>query len=156
MRKTSRIIVSCVIGFTISACHNAAVQPGSAGTVVSAGLNDTQWQLVEFQSMDDSQGISRPNDPAKYTISFGSSGRVWARLDCNRASGPWRADAAGGMLTIGPLASTKALCPKPSIGEFLKAQLGYVRSYTMSQGRLNMALMADGGILVWEPIDEAK
>jgi len=31
------------------------------------------------------------------------------------------------------------------------AQAPYVRAYLLRNGRLHLSLMADGGILVWEP-----
>lgn len=105
--------------------------------------------------MDDAQGTSRPAVAANYTITFKPDGRVAARLDCNRATGTWKASstgADGGSLSLGPLAMTRAFCPPPSIGDLLAKELGYVRSYRMVEGKLAMALMADAGIIVWEPI----
>jgi hypothetical protein len=124
----------------------------------ATGLGGTRWQLVEFQSMDDAQGTTRPADPSRYTISFSTDGSVSAQLDCNRALGSWNGSdtGSGGELAIGPLATTKMLCPPPSMGESLEKRLGYVRSYRIVDGRLAMALMADGGIIVWERSDPPK
>ena len=49
----------------------------------AAGLGGTSWQLVRFQGSDDK--LLTPDDPAKYTIAFGTDGSVSARIDCN----PW-------------------------------------------------------------------
>lgn len=125
-----------------------------AGNLAFAGLGGTAWQLVEFQSMDDSQGTTRMTDRSKYTITFDRKGSVAVRLDCNRGIGTWSnpiANATGGTLEFGPIAVTKALCPPPSYGEKLEQHLHYVRSFVIRDGRLAMSLMADGGILVWEP-----
>lgn len=119
------------------------------------GLGGTKWQLVEIQSMDDGQGVSRPKDPTRYILEFGREGVLSAKLDCNRGKGNWNsyvANANGGSLVIGTMAVTKALCPDPTLGEMLERQLPYVRNFTMSDGRMHMALMADGGIIVWEPL----
>ncbi len=105
--------------------------------------------------MNDAQGSVRPDDRSKYTLTFGENGQLSARLDCNRGAGTWRneiSNATGGTLAVGPMAVTKALCPAPTIGELIERQLPYVRSFTIRDGRLNMALMADGGIIVWEPV----
>jgi heat shock protein HslJ len=105
--------------------------------------------------MDDAQGTTRPDDPDKYTITFNMDGSLAARLDCNRGVGPWRnevVESSGGSLVIGPLAVTRALCPAPSMGEMLERNLGYVRAFIIEGGRLHMALIADGGIIVWEPV----
>ncbi len=114
----------------------------------------TSWRLVEIQSMDDAQGTTRPDDPAKYTIVFDSSGRASLRLDCNRGNGTYRAERAGergGSLTFGPLAVTRAFCQPPSLGDRIARDMQYVRTYTLANGRLHFSLMADGGIYVWEP-----
>ncbi|WP_164844067.1 META domain-containing protein [Croceicoccus ponticola] len=131
---------------TVPADQSTAAGPTAAGPF--AGLADTSWRLVEIQSMDDAQGTTRPDDPQKYTIRFNADGSVSARLDCNRGVGTWRndiANATGGTLTFGPMGVTKALCPAPTLGETLERHMPYVRSFTMRDGRLNMALMADGG-----------
>lgn len=118
-------------------------------------LEGTTWQLVGIQSMDDTQGLRRPQDPSRYTLSLQADGRAVLQLDCNRASGSWRvepsADPGNGGFRFGPLASTKAQCPAPSLGEPLARQLPFVRGYLLRDGRLNLSLLADGGILIWEP-----
>ncbi|WP_216900537.1 META domain-containing protein [Synechococcus sp. CCY 9618] len=136
--------------------------PGGPGTSwarpVAAPLAGSQWRLVEIQSMDDAQGTTRPADPFRYTLLFGADGTAQLRLDCNRARGTWSARAAAdpgsGSLSFGPLATTRALCPAPSLGERLGAQVPYVRTYLLKDGRLYLSLLADGGILVWEPLKE--
>ncbi len=118
-------------------------------------LQGTTWQLVGIQSMDDAQGLKRPANPSRYTLSLQADGRAVLQLDCNRATGSWQVepstDPGNGGFRFGPLASTKALCPAPSLGEPLARQLPYVRGYLLRDGRLNLSLLADGGILIWEP-----
>jgi heat shock protein HslJ len=120
-------------------------------------LTDTQWRLVEIQSMDDAVGTTRPDDPARYTMRLNGDGTVAMRLNCNSAKGSWSAEAgpdpSSGHFTFGPLASTKALCPPPSLDEQILSQAQYVRSYLLKDGRLYLTLMADGGIYAWEPLD---
>jgi heat shock protein HslJ len=123
---------------------------------VSQPLSGTTWRLVEMLSMDDNQGTSRPADRDQYTLAFNPDGTASLQLDCNRGRAPWSAKRTGsdqGTLTFGPMASTMALCPPGSLGEKLGQQLGFVRSWVMRDGTLNMSLMADGGILVWERKD---
>lgn len=82
------------------------------------------WRLVEFQSMDDAIG----------TWSAEPSG-----------------DGSSGRFEFGPLATTRALCPPPSLDEQIAAHAEFVRSYLLKDGRLYLSLMADGGIYAWEP-----
>ena len=121
-------------------------------------LDDTEWRLVEFQSMDDSIGTVKPNDPSLYTMRLNGDGTVNMRLNCNRANGTWSAepssDGTSGRFEFGPLAGTRALCPPPSMDEQVMAHSKWVRSFFLKDGNLYLSLMADGGIYAWEPIKE--
>jgi heat shock protein HslJ len=118
-------------------------------------LANTQWRLVEFQSMDDAQGTTRPSDPSLYTMRLNGDGTVTMRLNCNHATGTWSAnpssDPSNGQFSFGPLAVTQALCPPPSMDESIAKQCPYIRGYLLKDGRLYLSLMADGGIYAWEP-----
>lgn len=118
-------------------------------------LNGTQWRLVEFQSMNDATGVLRPNDPSRYTMSLQNDGSVVMHLKCNSAKGNWSAKPSGdgisGNFEFGPLASTRAICPPPTMDQHIIAQVQYIRGYLLKDGRLYLSLMADGGIYVWEP-----
>ena len=54
------------------------------------------------------------------------------------------------------LATTKALCPPPSLDEKIAADAKYVRGYMMKENRLYLSLFADGGIYAWEPESEVR
>ncbi len=130
--------------------------PEVTNTAAANSLMGTDWRLVEFQSMDDSIGTERPDDPSFYTMQLNSDGTVAMRLNCNRARGTWAAEPSGdgssGHLEFGPLAMTRALCPPPSMDESIAAQTSFIRSYLLKNGRLYLSLMADGGIYTWEPV----
>jgi uncharacterized protein/heat shock protein HslJ len=116
-------------------------------------LAGTRWRLRAMQSMDDRQGVTRVADPQRYTLEFSPDGRAALRLDCNRATGSWKATAAtaaAGSLEFGALATTRALCAPGSLDQALARQLPYVRSYLLRDGKLYLSLLADGGILEWE------
>lgn len=121
-------------------------------------LADTQWRLLEFQSMDDAVGVKRTDDPSKYTMQLHKDGTVTMKLNCNVAKGTWIAEAgqdpSSGRLNFGPLATTKAFCPPPSMDQHVSMQIPYIRSYLLKDERLYLSLMADGGIYVWEPHKE--
>ena len=145
----------------------ATGEAGGAGGGVDAGataavngsLTETEWRLVEFQSMDDAIGTLRPNPSQAYTMRLSRDGTVTLRLNCNRGTGTWSArpseDGTSGSFEFGPLATTRALCPPPSLDERLAADTAYVRGYLLSDGRLYLSLMADGGIYAWEPVAKA-
>jgi len=61
--------------------------PDTARTAASAlSLADTVWRLVEIQSMDDTQGTTKPGDPSLYTMRLNADGSLSMRLNCNRAT----------------------------------------------------------------------
>lgn len=134
----------------------AALLAALAGCATTGGsLAGTEWQLVEFQSMDDSIGTLRPADSSSFTMRLGADGRVTMRLDCNRANGTWSADPAdgdSGRFEFGPLAMTRAKCPPPNFDERIARDAEYVRSFLLRDGRLYLSLMADAGIYAWEPL----
>jgi heat shock protein HslJ len=142
-----RLAVSVLTLFVSTAGSVAGAQ------VAASPLAGTHWRLVEFQSMDDRQGITRPNEGSLYTMWLHGDGTVTMQLKCNRATGTWSAapggDAASGRFEFGPLAATRALCPQPSMDEGIVAQSQFVRSYLLKDARLYLSLMADGGIYVW-------
>jgi para-nitrobenzyl esterase len=116
-------------------------------------LGGTSWQLVRFQGSDDK--VLTPDDSAKYTIAFGTDGSVSARVDCNRGRGTWKSSGPN-QLQFGPLALTRAACPPGSLHDRIVKDWEFVRSYTLKNGHLFLALMADGGIYEFEPIGGSK
>jgi heat shock protein HslJ len=113
-------------------------------------LAGTSWQLVKFQGGDGSSQL--PDDRTKYTMVFGSDGKVAFRLDCNRANGTYTS-AGPGQIQFGPMAATMAACPPGSMADKISRDLGNVRSYTLKDGHLFLALMADAGSYEYEPIN---
>lgn len=180
MNQENRIVISfCIVaaillfGAALLDCNSPSDNPVSSSGIESTApksgddtqvvestasqspLAGTEWRLVEFQSMDDAQGTTRPNDPSRYTMRLNKDGTVNMQLNCNYANGTWKSEAgsdhSSGRFEFGPLATTKALCPPPSMDEQISAQAQYIRSYLLKDGRLYLSLMADGGIYVWEP-----
>jgi para-nitrobenzyl esterase len=114
----------------------------------SASLQGTLWQLVTFQGGDGT--TLTPDDRTKYTLDFGTGGRLTARIDCNRGAGTWKTTGSG-QLELGPLALTRAKCPEGSLHDQIVKQWPYIRSFLIKDGHLFLALMADGGTYEFEP-----
>jgi para-nitrobenzyl esterase len=87
----------------------------------------------------------------KYTIEFGTGGRLSARIDCNRGRGTWKATASS-QLKLGPLALTRAKCPEGSLHDQIIKQWSFIRSFLIKDGHLFLVLMADGGTYEFEPL----
>jgi para-nitrobenzyl esterase len=137
-----------LVAALMTACAPSQPPGGPTAPAPASGLAGTAWRLVQFQGGDDT--TLKPDDPAKYTLEFGSDGQLSARLDCNRGRGSWK--ASGPRLELGPLALTRALCPPGSLHDQIVKQWGFIRSYVMRDGHLFLALMADGGIYEFEPV----
>jgi heat shock protein HslJ len=109
-----------------------------------------------FQSNDDATGTLRPAMCDSFTMAFGKDGQVAAKLDCNRGTGPWRAEPAAGSssgsITIGPLATTRMMCPPDPVGDRLARDVDTLRSYRLQDGRLYLMLPADAGVYVWDRV----
>lgn len=114
-------------------------------------LPGTRWQLAFFESSHTPAGKVVPRNPARYTLELRSDGRAMLRLDCNRGSAPWKAAEAAqeGSFAFGPVAATRAACPRGSLAPRLMRDLALVRSYALKDGILRLALEGDGGVYSW-------
>jgi uncharacterized protein len=126
-------------------------RPAAAATTNAQrmALNGTAWQLVEFQSSDDT--TLAPSGKDIYTLTFQDDGQLLIRSDCNRGQATWKsADQVS--LSIGLVALTRAMCPDTPLQRRFVRDLDFVRSYVVRDGHLFLSLMADGGIYQFEPI----
>jgi heat shock protein HslJ len=136
---------SFLVMLLICAASTRAEMP-RAGAL--SDLSGPTWQLVQFQSSDGRTLV--PADKSKYTLAFKTDGTVAVRVDCNRGHGTWKS-AQHNQLEFGPLALTRMACPPAPVTDRLAADWQNVRSYTMKDGHLFLALMADGGVYEFEP-----
>lgn len=112
-------------------------------------ITATKWTLVGFQSSDDAIGTIVPPQPERYTVSFEEGGRFAAQLDCNRAMGTWQVTSqspTGGSLEINGGAMTRAMCGPGAMDTRIAADFSRIRTYTLRDGKLYLALEADAGI----------
>lgn len=127
-----------------------------AGAQKSSGgnpLSGTSWQLVKFQGPDET--TFTPDDKSKYTIKFGSDGRVVARVDCNRASSTWRVNAKG-ELQFGSWSRTSAKCGPGSLHNQIVNEGAAVRNFVIKDGHLFLSGMAGGGYYELESMPRGK
>ena len=150
--STPGFVASVLIATSIALA--GCVSPVASDSTASP-LAGTQWSLVQMTSMDDAQPPVRPSDSGRYTLSFSADGRASMMLDCNRGNSTWTSTGNGeaGSIAFGPIATTRVMCPPASIGDRLARQLADVRGYRLQNGNLHLSLMADAGILTWEPVN---
>jgi len=116
-------------------------------------LQGTRWQLVKFQSMDDT--TLKPDDPTRYTIEFQKDGHVVAQIDCNRGIGMWTATSSS-QIELSPLALTRAQCPEGSMHDQIARQWPNITSFVIRDGHLFLALKIDSGIYEFAPLPAGK
>jgi heat shock protein HslJ len=127
----------------------AVAQKSSGGNPLSG----TSWQLVKFQGPD--ERTFAPDDKSKYTIKFGTDGRVMARVDCNRASSTWKVTAKG-ELQFGSWSRTTTKCGPGSLHDQIVTEGAAVRNFAIKDGHLFLSGMGDGGYYELEPMPGAK
>lgn len=91
----------------------------------------------------------RPQLSDRHNITFQRDGSLTMQLDCNRGNADWDADPRGrgtGDLSIGRVASTRALCPPPTYGERLAAELPQVDSYELGVAGRSLMLRSEDTI----------
>lgn len=115
----------------------------------NTGLAGTSWKLVRLQGPDEEMSV--PDDGSKYTITFGSDGRVTARVDCNRGSSTWRARGTN-ELQFGSWNMTRAKCPSGSLHDRIVREGAAVRTYYIKDGHLFLSGMSAGGYYELEPV----
>ena len=149
--KTIRVMLSlatvAIICSLLSSALTLATFAGGQKSSAGNPLSGTSWQLVKFQAPDESTHM--PDDKSKYTITFGSNGRVTARVDCNRASSTWRATAKG-ELQFGSWSRTNAKCGPGSLHDQIVNEGANVRTFAIKDGHL--FLSAAGGYYELEPM----
>ena len=136
-------MMSALASVAIIASITAGQRSGSGNP-----LSGTSWQLVKFQSED---STFSPDDKSKYTITFGNNGRVTTRIDCNRASTTWRANAKC-ELQFGSWSRTSAKCGANSLHDRIVTEGAAVRSFSIKDGHLFLSGMGGGGYYELEPL----
>jgi heat shock protein HslJ len=136
------VLVSIVV---ISAVTFAVAQKSNGGNPLSG----TSWRLVKFQGPD--ERTFAPDDKSKYTIKFGSDGRVAIRVDCNRGNSTWRVTAKG-ELKFGSWSRTSAKCGPGSLHDQIVNDGAAVRNYYIKDGHLFLSGMESGGYYELEPL----
>jgi para-nitrobenzyl esterase len=130
--------------FSLVACAGTSARPEPSNP-----LAGTSWQLDSIEYMDDT--TITPDDRSKYTLKFDDAGMAVMKADCNNLRGGYTFTEPSG-LKFGDLMSTRAMCPPGSLYDRVVKDMPFVRSFVIKDGRLHLALMADGGIYNYSPM----
>ena len=143
------LTLAAVAPMVLAAVTTNSELPVTGGQNPANGLAGTSWKLIKLQTADESTTV--PGDGTKYTITFGSDGRVSARVDCNRASSTWKSPRAN-ELQFGSWSRTQAKCPPGSLHDRIVTEGANVRSYSIKDGHLFLSGMSGGGYYELVPL----
>lgn len=153
-RETIRLsLLLAVLAIAFATASSMLTFAGEAKPSVANELAGTSWKLVRLQAGDETMVV--PDDGSKYTITFGTDGRVVARVDCNRGSSTWKSNRPN-ELQFGSWSMTRAKCPPGSLHDRIVREGAAVRSYTIKDGHLFLSGMAAGGFYELEPLPTQK
>lgn len=151
------IVVSAVLIFLMVSCLDSNPALDSTETDRTqhyiALLNNTAWQLVQIQSMNDEVFV--PQASADYILRFRPQGQLSVSADCNQVAGHW-VRSSQSQLVFDQMVSTLAQCSQSSISERFVRDLNYIRSFVLQDSHLYLATMADGSILEFSPLDSNR
>jgi len=85
------------------------------------------------------------NNPDMYTLTFLPDSTVRVLIDCNRGSGRYQVD--GKSIRIGPVATTRMMCPPGSMDATFGKQIDAARGWFLEADTLMLDLMADSGTM---------
>ncbi|MCP5347905.1 MAG: META domain-containing protein [Gammaproteobacteria bacterium] len=105
-----------------------------------ASLEGSNWQLVQMTVPGGF--VFTPEDPADYVLNFRSENRLTGSSDCNRITGNWQQQGAA--LTFDPFSTARALCPPPSLHNYLSLYLRDVISHRISGEHLFLTTNTEG------------
>ena len=143
--------------------ENAAML--TAATLLSAGcasvpdlspdemaLISRDWFLVGIGSAPEEIRL-RSAMSERHAINFDQDHQISLQLDCNRGTATWsisRGASGSGRLMIGPIAATRALCPTPSYGERMAAELPQATGYDLIDGGRSLTILTPADIYTFE------
>lgn len=132
----SQVVVSMVSGLDLTEAMGGDSMNPLAGTT---------WQWLHTEYGDGS--VLEAADPSRYTLTFIADGSLTAQVDCNRGRGTYT--VVDSSLEIGPLATTRMMCPEGSQDHDFLKDLDIAVTYIIEDDYLYVALMYDTGIMVF-------
>ena len=110
------------------------------------------WYLASVTDANEEIRL-RPQMGDRHNITFQRDRSMVIQLDCNRGTADWSASSGGGgtgRLNIGRVASTRALCPPPTYGERMAAELPQAYRYELGVEGRTLMIRTDDTIYGFE------
>lgn len=111
-------------------------------------LVDIEWQWKKTSYSNDTEAV--PGNPERYSITFREEGSFFGLADCNRIRGSY--SLSGGQIVIGPITSTRAMCPPDSLDRVFLKDLERAVIIFFKGDRLYIDLKLHSGTMVFLPV----
>jgi heat shock protein HslJ len=158
--RIANVCAVAAISVLVAGCATTPSGPSFAGHV----LTGKDWQLTEITQRNAWPVQLAPAQQTIHRLRFNPDGTLQLTLDCNRGTANWSASGpqrGSGNLQISQIASTRALCPPPSYGEAMAADLPSAAAFTVMPGgrsmqvatRTNVYTFVAGGFASQLPAD---
>lgn len=118
-------------------------EPTAPDATLPPDVVEATWEWVSFTTPVEQLQI---DGPARYTIRFGTDGRVAVKADCNRGTAGYSVTAAR-QITFEPMALMRAACAPGSLSDRFAKEVGRSTSYFIRDGDLFLSLPVDSGTL---------
>jgi heat shock protein HslJ len=130
------------------AIDSARMEADRIAAIAPSELAGSTWRLLRLTAPDGK--VILPDSRELYSVEFDPDGKLNVVGGCNRGSGTWKATSPNG-LSIGPLATTRAMCPAESMSARYLGDFERMQSYQIVGGNLFIKLAADSGIYLFAP-----
>ena len=133
---------------TVSWDGGNLVLTSADGTVITLkpALVDVVWL---WNGPADANGTPVAIDPAKYTISFTSDGKLALGADCNRGISTYLTNDGG--IAIRGIGLTRAMCAEGSLSNQFVAALETATAYRIAGGQLTLTTAAGDMVFAAQP-----
>jgi len=127
-----------------TALTGRAAHPGRAESSRAPGdtIGRGPWRWIATVTLVERMAC---NNPDMYTLTFLPDSTTRVLIDCNRGSSKYHIN--GNAIRIGPIATTRMMCPTGSMDARFAQQIDAARTWFMQDDTLMLDLTADSGTM---------
>lgn len=126
-------------------------RPDASDLGLDENLIANSWQWKETVLTEGDKVT--PEDPTRFTALFDNKGTFSSTTDCNNMFGSYTGGAEG-ILSFGPLASTRKACMGQTLEFDYADMLSRVESYLITdEGNLALMMKSEYGSIIFEPVE---
>ena len=138
-----KLLVWAVAAILVAGCSTKNEQADGSAAVAADTIGRGPWRWIA--TVTDTARVACHN-PDTYKLTFLPDSTVRLLIDCNRGSGPYRID--GHAIRIGPLATTRMMCPPGSMDAAFAANIDSVQAWSHNADTLQLQMQTGGSMLL--------